>query len=165
MQSFCWALVAFFSFLILHTVSRFPCMWYRPRHKASAYIQDNKKQDKNTETSMPRVRFEPTTPVLERDKTVHALDPPANVIGTYWVTELIRSENRRENKARLWPTPLCWGPVSVEDALMVRLLQSHTRSAWSICEKEYLGLRVSCRACSELKTVKRLLKTPSRASD
>jgi hypothetical protein len=30
---------------------------------------------------MPRVRFEPTIPVFERAKTVHALDPAATVIG------------------------------------------------------------------------------------
>jgi hypothetical protein len=31
-------------------------------------------QNKRTQTSMPQVRFEPTIPVLERAKTVHALD-------------------------------------------------------------------------------------------
>jgi hypothetical protein len=31
---------------------------------------------------MPRVEFEPTTPALERAKTVHALDRAATVIGT-----------------------------------------------------------------------------------
>jgi hypothetical protein len=30
---------------------------------------------------MPQVGFEPTTPVLERAKTVHALDSAATVIG------------------------------------------------------------------------------------
>jgi hypothetical protein len=30
---------------------------------------------------MPRVKFEPTTPVLERAKTVHALDRAAAAIG------------------------------------------------------------------------------------
>jgi hypothetical protein len=34
-----------------------------------------------TQTSMPRVRFEPTIPALERVKTVHALDRAATVIG------------------------------------------------------------------------------------
>jgi hypothetical protein len=33
---------------------------------------------------MPRVRFEPTTPVLERWKTVHALDRATTVIGLYY---------------------------------------------------------------------------------
>jgi hypothetical protein len=34
---------------------------------------------------MPRLGFEPTIPVLERAKTVHALDRAATVIGSsYW---------------------------------------------------------------------------------
>jgi hypothetical protein len=40
---------------------------------------------------MPRVGFEPMTPVLERAKTVHALDREATVIGPgkdYWPTFL-----------------------------------------------------------------------------
>jgi hypothetical protein len=35
----------------------------------------------NTQTPMPRVVFEPTTPVFEQAKTVHALDRAATVIG------------------------------------------------------------------------------------
>jgi hypothetical protein len=38
-------------------------------------------QHKRTQTSMPRVAIEPTTPVFERSKTVHALDHVATVIG------------------------------------------------------------------------------------
>jgi hypothetical protein len=38
-------------------------------------------QNKSTQTSMLRVGFEPTIPVLERAKTVHALDLAATVIG------------------------------------------------------------------------------------
>jgi hypothetical protein len=38
-------------------------------------------QNKRTQTSMPRVGFEPTTPVFERAKTVHALERAATVIG------------------------------------------------------------------------------------
>jgi hypothetical protein len=36
-----------------------------------------------TQTSMPRVEFEPTIPAFERTKTVHALDRAATVIGLY----------------------------------------------------------------------------------
>jgi hypothetical protein len=36
---------------------------------------------------MPRVSFEPTTPVLERAKTVHALGRAATVIGTVDVVD------------------------------------------------------------------------------
>jgi hypothetical protein len=40
-------------------------------------------QNKRTQTSMPRVEFEPTIPVFERAKTVHALDRAATVIGCF----------------------------------------------------------------------------------
>jgi hypothetical protein len=39
-------------------------------------------QNRRTQTFMPQVRFEPTIPVLERAKTVHASDRAATVIGT-----------------------------------------------------------------------------------
>jgi hypothetical protein len=38
--------------------------------------------NKRTQTSMPRVEFEPTIPMCERVKTVQALDCTATVIGT-----------------------------------------------------------------------------------
>jgi hypothetical protein len=47
-----------------------------------------KTQNKRTQTSMPRVEFEPTIPVFERAKTVHALDCAATVIGSlvpFWI--------------------------------------------------------------------------------
>jgi hypothetical protein len=39
-------------------------------------------QNKRTQTSMSQVRSEPTIPVFEQAKTVHALDRVATVIGT-----------------------------------------------------------------------------------
>jgi hypothetical protein len=39
-------------------------------------------QNKRTQTFMPQVGFEPTIPVFERPKTVHALDRAVTVIGT-----------------------------------------------------------------------------------
>jgi hypothetical protein len=41
---------------------------------------------------MPRVGFEPTIPVFERAKTVHALRRVAPVIGTSETTARIQSE-------------------------------------------------------------------------
>jgi hypothetical protein len=38
-------------------------------------------QNRRTQTSMPLEGFEPTTPVLEQAKMVHALDRAATVIG------------------------------------------------------------------------------------
>jgi hypothetical protein len=40
-------------------------------------------QNKRTQTSMPGVEFEPTTPVFERAKTVHASGHAATVIGKF----------------------------------------------------------------------------------
>jgi hypothetical protein len=37
-------------------------------------------QDKHKQTSMPRVELEPTTPVFEREKTIHAVDRAATGI-------------------------------------------------------------------------------------
>jgi hypothetical protein len=46
------------------------------RRKAAAYTQN-----KHTQTSMPLVGFEHTTPVFELEKTVHALHHAAAVLG------------------------------------------------------------------------------------
>jgi hypothetical protein len=62
-----------FSFLILYTVGRIPGTGYQPVARPLPTYR-------TTQTSMPRVRFEPTIPVLERAKTVHALDRAATVI-------------------------------------------------------------------------------------
>jgi hypothetical protein len=42
--------------------------------------------NKHTQTSMPRVGYEPTIPVFKRAKTVHALDRAATVIGGRFYT-------------------------------------------------------------------------------
>jgi hypothetical protein len=68
----------FFSFLILYS-----------RYDTLAGDQPVAKplptQNKRTQTSMPRVGFEPTIPAFERAKTVHALDCAATAIGDYHV--------------------------------------------------------------------------------
>jgi hypothetical protein len=43
-------------------------------------------QNKCTQTSTPRVGFEPMIPMFEREKTVHGLDGPATVIGIHMST-------------------------------------------------------------------------------
>jgi hypothetical protein len=65
----------FISFLILYTVGRIP--WTGDQLVARPLPTQNKR----TQTSMPRVGFEPTIPVFKRAKTVHALDCAATVIG------------------------------------------------------------------------------------
>jgi hypothetical protein len=51
------------------------------RRKAATYTA-TQKQNKRTQTSIPRVGFEPTILVFGRAKTVHALERAATVIGS-----------------------------------------------------------------------------------
>jgi hypothetical protein len=57
------------------------------RRKAVTYTQN-----KRTQTSMLRVGFEPTIPVFERAKTVHALDRAAAVIGVAYFCMLFNDD-------------------------------------------------------------------------
>jgi hypothetical protein len=50
---------------------------------------------------MPRVVFEPTSPVFERAKTVHASNPAATVIGK----EVILSQTNCESEQDKGPNP------------------------------------------------------------
>jgi hypothetical protein len=68
----------FFSFLILYTVGRTPWIGDQP----VAGLTQNKRR----QTSIPRVGLEPTIPVFERAKAVHALDRAATVIGHFIMT-------------------------------------------------------------------------------
>jgi hypothetical protein len=62
----------FFSFLILYTVGRTPCTGDQPVARSLPIHKITQTQNKRTQTSMPRVGFEPTTTVFERTKTVYA---------------------------------------------------------------------------------------------
>jgi hypothetical protein len=70
-----------FQFLNLYTVGR--TLWEGDQLVARPLPTKKitQTQNKVTQTSMPRVGFEPTIPVFERAKMVHALDRVANVIG------------------------------------------------------------------------------------
>jgi hypothetical protein len=74
----------FFSFLILYTISRISLDRGSARRKAATYTQN-----KRTQTSIPWVGFEPTTPAFEQAKTIHALDRAATVIGGHALTEVL----------------------------------------------------------------------------
>jgi hypothetical protein len=77
-----------FQFLNLYTVGRTP--WRDdPVAKPLPMHRTTRTQNKRTQTSMPRVRFEPTIPVFERAKTVHALDRAATVIGCLYTVKVI----------------------------------------------------------------------------
>jgi hypothetical protein len=70
-----------FSFVILYTVGRTPWTGDQPVARPLPTHRTAQAQNKRTQTSMPRVEFEPTIPVFERTKTVHASDRAATVTG------------------------------------------------------------------------------------
>jgi hypothetical protein len=74
-----WSL--FFQFLNLYTVGRTPWTGDQAVARLLSTHRTTQTQNKHTQTFMPRVGFEPTIPVLEQAKTVHALDRAATVIG------------------------------------------------------------------------------------
>jgi hypothetical protein len=71
----------FFSFFIPYTVGRTPWTWDQPVARPLPAHRTTQTQNKRTQTSIPWVVFEATTPVFERAKIVHALDGAATVIG------------------------------------------------------------------------------------
>jgi hypothetical protein len=77
----CWTLAAF-QFLDFYTVYGTPWMGDQPFARPLPTHKTTQTQNKRTQTSMPRVGFEPTIPVFERAKTVHDLDGATTVIGT-----------------------------------------------------------------------------------
>jgi hypothetical protein len=62
-----------FQFLNLYTVGTIPCTGDQPIARPLPTHRTSQTQNKCTQTSMPRVGFEPTIPVFERANTVHAL--------------------------------------------------------------------------------------------
>jgi hypothetical protein len=73
-----WDLAACFQFRnVTYTVRRTPWTGDQP----FARQLPHKHRITPTQTSMPRVEFEPTNPAFERAKTVHVLDSAGTVIG------------------------------------------------------------------------------------
>jgi hypothetical protein len=62
-----------FQFLNLYTVGRTPWRGINPVARPLPTHGTKQTQNKRRQTSMPRVGLEPTIPVLQRKKTVHAL--------------------------------------------------------------------------------------------
>jgi hypothetical protein len=76
----------FFSFLILYAVGRTPWAGDQPVARPLPTHRTIQTQNKRTQTSTPRVGLEPTIPVFEQAKAVHALDRAATAIGTTTTT-------------------------------------------------------------------------------
>jgi hypothetical protein len=73
----------FFSFSIFYTVSKTPWKGDQPVARPLPAHRPTQTHNKCTQSSMPRVGFEPTTPVFERAETVHASDGAATVTGKW----------------------------------------------------------------------------------
>jgi hypothetical protein len=78
----------FSSFLIFYTVGRTPWTGDQSVARTLPAHRTVQTQNKHTQTSMPWVGFEPTIPMIEPVKTVHALDRSANVTDTKICTYL-----------------------------------------------------------------------------
>jgi hypothetical protein len=83
------SLYRIFSFLILYTVGRTIWTGDQPVARPLPTQRTTQTQNRCTQTSMPRVGFECTTPVFERAKMVHALGRAAIVIGEMITLRLI----------------------------------------------------------------------------
>jgi hypothetical protein len=70
-----------FQFPNLYTIGRIPWTGDQPVARPLPTHRTTQTHNKRTQPSMPRVRFEPTIPVFERAKSVHALDRTATVTG------------------------------------------------------------------------------------
>jgi hypothetical protein len=70
-----------FQFHNLYKVGGTPWTVDQPVARPLPTHRTTQTQNKRTQTSMPRVGFEPTIPVFERAKTVHALECLATEIG------------------------------------------------------------------------------------
>jgi hypothetical protein len=66
---------------LFYAVGRTPWTGDQPVARPLPTHRAMQTQNKCTQTSMPRVGFEPKIPVFERAKTVHTLDREAIVIG------------------------------------------------------------------------------------
>jgi hypothetical protein len=88
-----WTLAAF-QFLNLYTVGGTPWTGDNPVARPLPAHRTRQTQNKHTQTSMPLVGFEPMIPVLERVKTVHALDLVATVIDTVSNTGIYFSSDK-----------------------------------------------------------------------
>jgi hypothetical protein len=82
----------FFSFIIMYTVGRTLWTGDQPVARPLPTHRTTQTQNKRTQTSMSGVGFQPTARMLERAKTVQALDRAATVIGFLTLRLAIRRE-------------------------------------------------------------------------
>jgi hypothetical protein len=117
----CWALIAFSVSWSFYTVGRTP--WMRdqlvarppPTHRAT------QTQNKNTQTSMPWVGFEPTIPAFVRAKTFHALDCAATAMGNCLHISVI---NFRHNFTLCLFQHVCEASLSLTEQHRLKVFQN-----------------------------------------
>jgi hypothetical protein len=80
-----WTLAAFFSFFIYRL--SVGLLGRRISLSQGRYLRTEQPTNKRTQISMFRVGFQPTIPVFEQAKRVHALDRAATVIGIFGPTK------------------------------------------------------------------------------
>jgi hypothetical protein len=103
--------LSFFQFVILYTVGRTPLTGYQPVASPLSTHRTAQAQNKNTQTSMPRVGFESTTPAFKWAKTVHALDCAASVAGplSLLLIKKVTGSSKRQTASNsqflTYPTP------------------------------------------------------------
>jgi hypothetical protein len=94
-----------FQFLNLYTVCRTPWTGDQPVIRALSTHRTTQTRGKRTQTSMSRVGIEPTIPVFDRAKTVHALKARPHYSCSWYSLYTLRVNIRiltRRNLARNW---------------------------------------------------------------
>jgi hypothetical protein len=94
-----WPLFSFVNFP--HTIGRTPWTGNQPIARPLPIHRTTETQNKRTQTSIPRVGFEPTIPAFERGKKVHVLDRAAAMIGTTTTTTTTTTNNNNNNNNNL----------------------------------------------------------------
>jgi hypothetical protein len=83
----------FSSFLTLYRVGRTPWTWISPSQCLCLHTEQHK-QNKRTQTSMPRVGFEPMTSTFGRPNTFRTLDLAGTLVGIKYRYRLKTAETR-----------------------------------------------------------------------
>jgi hypothetical protein len=136
----CW-LWLLFQFLNLYTFCRTPCTGDEPVARPLPAHRTTQTQNKRTQIIMPHMGSEPTIPVFERPKTVHASDRAVTMIGQIFITS---SANIYLSDSGLWDqlTVKQWFHIYVSRNKLI--LQHNVKGRNSLTtEVKYKWLRFS----------------------
>jgi hypothetical protein len=116
-----------FQFHNIHTLGRTSWTGDQPVARPLPIHRTTQTQSTCTQTSMPLVGFEPTIPVFERAKTVHALDHAATVVSSHLVTS---------------PSSLWRAVYSLCPLFSVLSTSGHDSCTWSVLMLEHSSYNV-----------------------